>query len=68
MGSKRHFWISMVKSVIRIAACSFIVVGNLVVGGVLFGVAELLGIAEEIFDERGTQNDKGVRKTNYIRF
>jgi len=63
---KRHFYISLVKSVIRIgAAIAFIWVGFtnplvpwldgndpqaelIMLGGALLGVAELLGILEEI--------------------
>jgi len=46
--STRHFYISLVKSVIRIAAGIALVLGNAVVCGILFVIAEILGIAEEI--------------------
>ena len=46
--STRHFYISLVKSVIRIAAGVSIIFGNVIVGGTLIIVAEILGIAEEI--------------------
>lgn len=46
--SKKHFYISLVKSVIRIGAGISLVMGNFVVAGVLFIVAEILGIAEEL--------------------
>lgn len=56
--SKRHFYISLVKSVVRIAAGLSLCVGEMllfasvtdavIAAGVLFVVAELLGIAEEL--------------------
>jgi len=46
--SKKHFYISMIKSVVRILAGSALVVGNLIVAGVLFVGAEVLGILEEL--------------------
>jgi len=46
--SKTHFYISMIKSVVRILAGSALVVGNLIVAGVLFVGAEVLGILEEL--------------------
>ena len=46
--SKKHFWISMVKSVIRIGAGGFLITGNLLVAGALLIFAEILGIAEEL--------------------
>ncbi|MFA7142891.1 MAG: hypothetical protein WC175_02800 [Candidatus Dojkabacteria bacterium] len=52
MGDKGHFWISVVKSVIRIAGFGIAIV-NLNVGLVLLMVAELLGILEEVVDKRG---------------
>lgn len=44
-----HFWISIVKSGIRFGACFSLFQGRLEVAAVLFGLAEVLGIAEEIF-------------------
>jgi|TARA_B110000259_G_scaffold70576_1_gene83218 hypothetical protein len=55
--SKRHFYISLVKSVVRIAAGgAFVYAGYalefphapIILGGVLLIVAEILGIAEEL--------------------
>jgi hypothetical protein len=46
--SKGHFWISIVKSVVRIGAGLSLVAGGLVLAGTLFIVAELLGILEEL--------------------
>jgi hypothetical protein len=46
--SRRHFYISIVKSVIRIGAGGFLIFGDLGVAGTLLIVAELLGIAEEL--------------------
>ena len=47
--SSKHFWISLFKSVLRLTACWFLfnqMFGNT---AVLLGLAEVLGIAEEIF-------------------
>jgi hypothetical protein len=44
-----HFWISVVKSIVRMIACVFLMTGNLMVAGSLLFLAEALGIAEEIF-------------------
>jgi len=49
--SKKHFYISMVKSVVRIAAGGVLCfTGNdfLIITGVLIIAAEILGIVEEI--------------------
>jgi|TARA_B100000941_G_scaffold267048_1_gene222747 hypothetical protein len=46
---KAHFYISLVKSFIRIIGCGFLMNGNLLVAGFLLLSAEVLGIAEEIF-------------------
>jgi hypothetical protein len=43
-----HFWISLFKSAIRLTACWFLfnqMFGNT---AILFGIAEILGIVEEI--------------------
>lgn len=45
---KGHFYVSLVKSVLRIAAGVFLITGNLLLAGSLFIVAEGLGIVEEI--------------------
>jgi hypothetical protein len=55
---KRHFYISLVKSVVRITAGLSLCLGEMllfaslydavIAAGVLFVVAELLGIAEEL--------------------
>lgn len=46
--SKKHFYISLAKSVARIAAGIVLCTGNLVVAGALLVAAEILGIAEEL--------------------
>jgi hypothetical protein len=46
--SKKHFYISLVKSVVRIAAGVLLIRGNLVGAGTLLIAAELLGILEEL--------------------
>jgi len=45
---KFHFYVSMVKSVIRIAAGTHLAMGLIFVAGLLFVIAELLGIVEEL--------------------
>ena len=46
--SRGHFYVSMVKSFIRIFAGMALINGSLVIAGVSFIVAELLGIVEEL--------------------
>ena len=46
--SKGHFYVSLVKSGFRILAGANICFGNLLIGGVLIIVAEVLGIVEEL--------------------
>lgn len=46
--SKGHFYVSLVKSVLRIGAGGCLLQGNLFFAGVLLIVAELLGILEEM--------------------
>ena len=45
---KKHLYISLVKSVIRIVAGSMLFVDLIHLAGLLIIVAELLGIAEEL--------------------
>ena len=53
MKSKAHFLISLIKSVIRIAGCILALITNQTIYlAIFFLSAELLGIAEEIFDKR----------------
>jgi len=46
--SKGHFYVSMVKSAVRVAAGVFLIQSNLFAAGALLIVAELLGIVEEL--------------------
>lgn len=46
--SKKHFYISLAKSAVRIAAGIALCAGDFYASGVLFIVAEALGIAEEL--------------------
>jgi hypothetical protein len=46
--SKRHFYVSLVKSVLRIGAGIRLIRGDFVTAGTLLIVAELLGILEEV--------------------
>lgn len=52
MKDKGHFYISMLKSGIRILACILGLTGDIVFLAGGFIVAEVLGIAEEVFDKR----------------
>ena len=46
--SRGHFYVSLVKSGLRIAAGVFLIDGNLLVAGSLLILAEGLGIIEEL--------------------
>lgn len=47
--TNRHFWISIVKSVIRIGACYFLFNEQFGNTAISLAMAEVLGIAEEVF-------------------
>ena len=48
-----HFWISIVKSLIRIVGGLFLIWNSwYFMFGLAFILAELLGILEEVFDDR----------------
>lgn len=46
--SKGHFWVSMVKSAVRMVAGFWLISGNLLMAGVCIIFAEILGIVEEV--------------------
>jgi hypothetical protein len=46
--SKSHFYISVVKSGLRFGACYFLFNEQFGNAAILFGLAEVLGIAEEL--------------------
>ena len=46
--SKGHFWVSMVKSALRICAGGTLITGNFVAAGAFLIAAEFLGIVEEL--------------------
>jgi hypothetical protein len=46
--SRGHFYVSLAKSAVRIAAGSSLIMGSLVVCGALLILAEILGIVEEV--------------------
>jgi len=46
--SKRHFYVSLVKSGVRIGAGIALVRGELIIAGALLIFAEFLGILEEL--------------------
>lgn len=53
MNDKGHFYISLIKSVIRIGSCIYLAkTGDYIGFAIGIGGAEVLGIAEEIFDRR----------------
>lgn len=45
---KFHFYVSLLKSAVRIGAGVALVMGSFITAGVLFIVAEVLGIVEEL--------------------
>jgi hypothetical protein len=46
--SRGHFYVSLAKSAIRIVAGGCLITGNLLMAGVCFIMAEVLGIVEEL--------------------
>jgi hypothetical protein len=46
--SRGHFYVSIAKSFIRIFAGMALIDGSLIIAGVSFIIAELLGIVEEL--------------------
>jgi hypothetical protein len=46
--SKGHFYVSILKSAVRIAAGAALIMGSLVICGALLILAEILGIVEEL--------------------
>lgn len=46
--SKGHFYVSLAKSAIRIAAGACLIKGNIFMAGALIIFAEVLGIVEEL--------------------
>lgn len=46
--SKGHFYVSLVKSILRIGAGGCLIQGNLFFAGMLLILAEILGIVEEL--------------------
>ena len=46
--SRGHFYVSLVKSIIRIGAGGCLIQGNLLMAGFFLIMAEILGIVEEI--------------------
>ncbi len=46
--TSRHFWVSLFKSVLRIGACYFLFNEQFGNSAILLGLAEILGIVEEL--------------------
>jgi len=54
MNDKAHFYISLLKSILRIAGCVMAIACSKIMPFVwMFLLAEILGIFEEVFDKRG---------------
>lgn len=45
---KKHLYVSLVKSAVRIIAGGCLITGNLLMAGVCFILAEVLGVVEEL--------------------
>ena len=45
--SKHHFYISLVKSFVRVGAGAVLISGNYILAGILLIAAEILGVIEE---------------------
>jgi hypothetical protein len=46
--SRGHFYVSIAKSAVRIVAGGCLITGNLLMAGICFIMAEVLGIVEEL--------------------
>ena len=46
--SRRHFYISLVKSFVRASSGAALLMGNVPLAGLLLIAAEILGVAEEL--------------------
>ena len=46
--SKRHFYASMVKSIVRLGACAALYTGDYATAAIMLFTAEMIGIAEEL--------------------
>ena len=46
--SRGHFYVSIAKSAVRIVAGGCLITGNLLIAGICFIMAEVLGIVEEL--------------------
>jgi hypothetical protein len=45
---KKHLYVSIIKSAVRIVAGGCLITGNLLMAGICFILAEVLGIVEEL--------------------
>ena len=46
--AKKHKYVSFVKSALRIVACGFLAYYDIQTAAILFALAEVLGVAEEL--------------------
>lgn len=53
MGDKGYFWISIIKSILRMLGFCLLLNPNISFGVAILIIAEILGILEEIVDKRG---------------
>lgn len=54
MKDKGHYYVSLIKSIVRIVSCiCSYMAGDVFILALGFGGAEVLGIVEEVLDERG---------------
>lgn len=53
MNSKSHLVLSLIKSAFRVLGCAAVLVGfSITYLGIFFGLAEILGVLEELVDKR----------------
>jgi len=46
--SRRHFYASMIKSIVRLGACAALYTGDYATAAIMLFTAEMIGIAEEL--------------------
>jgi len=46
--SRKHFYASMIKSIVRLGACAALYTGDYATAAIMLFTAEMIGIAEEL--------------------
>jgi hypothetical protein len=46
--SRRHFYASMIKSIVRLGACAALYTGDYATAAIMLFTAEMIGIAKEL--------------------